>query len=1646
MKKDTEATRRKPADEKTGTKKPRRTRLIALEPRMLFEGEALTEVRPTDVHQPDAGAKAPTAPQAGAAAPAGEAGTQPAPVDGKSTVLTTDQAGADKTVSADEAGAAPAIEKPGEAARVVEPRAGTERTNVSIISTDLLDAETRENLRQSIDIVEQSLQKFAESAEFKTVMTEIFGGTRSSADFDAAVEQLRAQIENGTLEVRVEVVSSQVLGVHGGAYAAVGAEGKEAIYLNADMLKTATAKEVAGVVLEELGHALDQRINLGVDTIGDEGQLFADRIVGQALTADQAQDIVSEDDHGTLRFADRLVGVEFAAQSPPSSANQTIASFAEDGTPVDLDVSAITFNDPNANDTLKGIVITANNATSAQGTWQYSTDGGTTWSAVGTVSTNNALWLSSNGTTNSIRFLPTGNYSGTVGTLSYYVVSSSDTVSRSDGTRYSIPGSGGTKFGTTDYSTSTYTITQSAIVSSNDAPTVTVAASNSSFSEGAGFGVQGAAVAVFSGSSVSTVESGQSISGLAFTVSGLRDGASETVVVDGTTLSLGGNSAGITLGRLMTYSVTVSGDTATVSLAKLTGVSTSEAQSVIDGIRYQNKNVDDPTGGARTFTLTQLKDTGGTANGGVDTAALSVTSVINVVPVNDAPTHSVTALGPTYNQFASPVALFAGATAGAVESTQSLTSLTLTVSGIADGASEKLTVSGTEFALTNGTAGTLDGTNSVAYSVTTSGNTATITLASASGLSASGMQSLISGIGYRDVSQHPTAGQRIATITRITDSGGSAAGGNDATTLALSSVVTVVPDTTAPDAPTLSLIQSSDTGQSTSDRVTADDTPTVRVALNGSGASAPLAGDVVKVQANGVLVGTVSLTSAHLQAGYVDVTTASVAGDGTHTLTATVTDAAGNTSSASSPLTLTLDRTPPQAPTLALLSTSDTGASSSDRITADDTPTIRVALNGSGASAPVVGDVVTVRSSGAVVGTATLTSAHVQAGYVDVTTASLGADGVKSLTATVTDKAGNESTPSSSLAITLDRTAPALTQAVVDGSRLTLSYSDSVDLDDTNRASPSAYIVTANGVPSSVSAIAVDGTSRTVTLTLAAPVSAGQIVTVAYVDPSVSDDSQATQDLAGNDATSALSLTVTNVTVDHVPQAVADSAAIAEDADTAITGNVLVDDTLGDGTAALHTVTWGNEAAQYGTLTKNADGSYSYVLDNGITEVQRLAPGQFLTETFTYTVRDADGDTATSALTITITGTNDGPVALNTSAQGASSVAVQLSALDTDGTVSTFVLSSLPAHGTLYTDASMTHIVEAGAEYAATNDSLTLYFRPDAGWTGQTNFEFVARDEAGAYADTATATISVSSSTADVYEDGLTRNPPQPESATGALPGGAAGGWSMQSDAQHGTATLGSDGTWSYTVNNDDPAVQALGEGETLVDTFVVSGPRILSTTVQIGDGRSPLTSGHDQTTVLTLPTEFLEGMQAGKLDSSKLTLYTDFQKAPFTTPVSADEQNVGLEEQVEARLVVGSKTFIAVQRNDGQQTWSFDAASGLMKAQVGFDEIVEAQYDAESRSWIPVASGATLKDFLQGNPSIPAQWTAVYDDNEGGPEQARIARFEFTTLGGTPVQETITVTIHGTNDAPVAVADVNTVGEDGAPVSGNVLTNDTDV
>ena len=100
-------------------------------------------------------------------------------------------------------------------------------------------------------------------------------------------------------------------------------------------------------------------------------------------------------------------------------------------------------------------------------------------------------------------------------------------------------------------------------------------------------------------------------------------------------------------------------------------------------------------------------------------------------------------------------------------------------------------------------------------------------------------------------------------------------------------------------------------------------------------------------------------------------------------------------------------------------------------------------------------------------------------------------------------------------------------------------------------------------------------------------------------------------------------------TTNSRPAAVADTAAVSEDGVLQATGNVLSNDTDADRDTLTVTAVNGlaagvgtTIAGTYGSLVLGANGQYTYVLANAQANVQALAAGQTVTETFTYTVSD----------------------------------------------------------------------------------------------------------------------------------------------------------------------------------------------------------------------------------------------------------------------------------------------------------------------------------------------------------------------------------------------------------------------------------------
>jgi len=212
----------------------------------------------------------------------------------------------------------------------------------------------------------------------------------------------------------------------------------------------------------------------------------------------------------------------------------------------------------------------------------------------------------------------------------------------------------------------------------------------------------------------------------------------------------------------------------------------------------------------------------------------------------------------------------------------------------------------------------------------------------------------------------------------------------------------VVIDSNAPDAPTgLDLRPISDTGIASDDNVTMDDTPAVSGSAEANG--------MVTITSD--LDGIVGMTNA--SGGGAFALTLDQLTEGVHNLTATVSDAAGNPSPASVPLTVAIDLTPPTLSAVDLIDASDTG-NPMDDITEDGTPTIEFTAEAGSMVEVDFGDGAGFQPAG--MGTGAAQQETLGTAYA--------ADGPKTIQVRATDLAGNVTLET--LGITVFRQKPPL--------------------------------------------------------------------------------------------------------------------------------------------------------------------------------------------------------------------------------------------------------------------------------------------------------------------------------------------------------------------------------------------------------------------------------------------------------------------------------------------------------------------------------------------------------------------------------------------------------------------------------------------
>ena len=537
------------------------------------------------------------------------------------------------------------------------------------------------------------------------------------------------------------------------------------------------------------------------------------------------------------------------------------------------------------------------------------------------------------------------------------------------------------------------------------------------------------------------------------------------------------------------------------------------------------------------------------------------------------------------------------------------------------------------------------------------------------------------------------------------------------------------------------------------------------------------------------------------------------------------------------------------------------------------------------------------------------------------------------------------------------------------------------------------------------------------------------------------------------------------------------------------TGNALTNDTdvdAGD-TKTLDGIRTGTEAAggaftavaagttingAYGTLTVAANGSYTYTVNNSLPAVQALIPGTSLTDTFSYQMHDTAGATSSAQLTVQIQGAWDAPVPTNdvalaiadngsgdavnpsgnvltndtdvdqgdplfasgirtgTSAPGGapltSIAAGSSSSINPAVIQGTYGELVIGANGTYTYFVDVTNPTLLALGPLQTVDDVFTYRVSDQGnLTALAQLTVVVRgrdDPPVANNDTATAIEAggVNNGTPGVNLGGnvltndtdLDSNAALHVAAVGtganAPSGGSAGNVGVALQGTYGVLTLNADGTYQYNVDNDSAVVQALRTAnQTLTDVF----------TYTVND-------------------------QFGAHDTAKLTITIDGQNdTPVANPdhgsaIEAGGVNNGTPGQDATGNVLTNDTDVdSVANGETKQVVDF-TSSATGKAAVAGDAVT-GQYGALTLD----ANGHY--DYAVNNANPTVQGLRTYNDT-----LTEVFAYRVRDTAGAEAQTTLTITIHGADDAPVAHND-SSIASDQAPApqaAGNVLTNDTDV
>ncbi|MFW8566924.1 retention module-containing protein [Orrella sp. 11846] len=540
-------------------------------------------------------------------------------------------------------------------------------------------------------------------------------------------------------------------------------------------------------------------------------------------------------------------------------------------------------------------------------------------------------------------------------------------------------------------------------------------------------------------------------------------------------------------------------------------------------------------------------------------------------------------------------------------------------------------------------------------------------------------------------------------------------------------------------------------------------------------------------------------------------------------------------------------------------------------------------------------------------------------------------------------------------------------------------------------------------------------------------------------------------------------------------------------ADIAGADGVTVSNIVFNGTTDIAGVVGAGLPGNYGTLTINDDGTYTYQLNNSNLAVQGLIEGEKLFENFTYTIEDADGDKSTATLIITINGADDGVTVTTPSnttqntADGKTNdhvvfesgladgnkpnvndllvnstftiraldgldddTAVTLSYKDRAGDEKTLVLTKAALEDlvanpqtvpTQYGSMILNGYSQAADGTITVNYQYTLELAPNVTGTDVTeSFTVVAKDRDG---DDHTGNFDIKIvddvPVAVDYDGGHVK-----EDAIYEVSGNV---WS-ETSVSYG-ADLGADvdalvwGTPTATLDTDKGGVQSSVPVGDLSDYGIL-------TLDALGNWKFELTNSSAAVQALNPDQKVSVSVQYTLTDKDGdfVTKTVKFEiqgtnDAPTVTTKDEDgdhsgdvrEEGHGVPGNNEATGRVGGHDV----DNDHTLTWTVNTAgTQANEGKVGDEWIINGTY------------GKLYLDSTDGNWRYELDQSRPETDALGNKDKVQeIFNVQITDEYGANVTQNVTINIQGTNDAPTAENDNHVFNEDSGPAEGNVLTND---